>query len=108
MAHPFIEKEFCVYIMASGPRSVLYVGMTGDIVGRATEHREGLIEGFTRKYKVDRLVWYERHDAPEAAYRRETAIRRWRRDWKIELVEKMNPTWRDLFGDILREQGFEP
>ncbi len=108
MARPFIEKDFWVYRMASGPRSVLYVGMTSDLVGRAEEHREGLIDGFTEKYKVDRLVWYERRDEPEHDFRRENAIKRWRRDWKIERVEKSNPTWRDLFGDILREQGFEP
>ena len=108
MARPFIEKDFWVYIMAGGPRGVLYVGMTSDLAGRADEHREARIDGFTKRYKVDRLVWYERHDEPEAAFRREKAIKRWRRDWKIEMIEKMKPTWRDLFGDILREHGFEP
>ncbi len=108
MASPLVEKEFWVYIMASGPRGVLYVGMTSDLVGRAEEHRERLIDGFTKRYGVDRLVWYERHTEPEAALGRERAIKRWRRDWKIELIETGNPTWRDLFADVLSEDGFAP
>jgi putative endonuclease len=103
---PFVEKDFWVYIVASKPRGVLYTGMTSDLVGRAEEHRERLIDGFTSKYWVGRLVWYERHAEPEAAQRREKAIKRWRRDWKIEMIEAANPTWRDLFEDVLREQGF--
>lgn len=102
-----MEKIFFVYIMANGPRGVLYVGMTSDLTGRAWEHRERVLEGFTRKYGVDRLVYYERHDEAAEAARRERSMKRWRRDWKIELVEKTNPTWRDLFADAVREDGFE-
>ena len=97
----FEPKDFWVYIMASGPRCVLYTSMTSDLVGRATQHRERQIEGFTKRYWVSRLVWFESHDDAAAADQRERAIKRWRRDWKIALVEKDNPTWRDLFPDIM-------
>ena len=100
-------KLFFVYIMASGPRGVLYVGMTSDMAGRAWEHRERLLKGFTRRYRADRLVYFERHDEAASARKRERAMKRWRRDWKIELIEKDNPTWRDLFGDLVRAEGFE-
>lgn len=100
-------KVFYVYITASGPRGVLYVGMTSDLAGRAWQHRERVLEGFTRRYWVDRLVYFEPYDQAIIAARRERAMKRWRRDWKIKLVEKDNPTWRDLFGDVVRSQGFE-
>jgi len=100
-------KVLHVYIMASKPRGVLYVGMTSDLAGRAWKHRQRVLEGFTRRYWVDRLVYFERHADASLAARRERAMKRWRRDWKIELVEKHNPTWRDLFADVLREDGFE-
>lgn len=102
-----LAKSFWLYIMASGPRGVLYVGMTSDLPGRALEHREGLIDGFTKRYGVGRLVYFEGHDDAAEAARRERAMKRWRRDWKIELVEKTNPTWRDLFAEVLREQGYD-
>ena len=80
-------KVFHVYIMASKPRGVLYVGMTSDLAGRAWKHREHVLEGFSKRYWVDRLVYFERHDDAGVAARRERAMKRWRRDWKIELVE---------------------
>jgi putative endonuclease len=100
-------KTFHVYIMASKPRGVLYVGMTSDLAGHAWKHRERVLEGFTKRYWVDRLVYFERHDDASVAARRERTMKRWRRDWKIELIEKHNPTWRDLFADVLRDDGFE-
>jgi putative endonuclease len=100
-------KFYWVYIMASGPRGVLYVGMSSDLVGRADEHRLRVLDGFTKRYSVDRLVYFEIHDEADVAARRERSIKRWRRDWKIELIEKDNPTWRDLFDDLARSQGFE-
>ena len=100
-------KGFYVYIMASGPRGVLYVGMTSGLSGRAWEHRERVLEGFTKRYWVDRLVYFERHEDAASAARRERAMKRWRRDWKIELIERHNPTWRDLFADVVRDAGFE-
>ena len=102
-----MSKQFFVYIMANGPRGVLYIGMTSDLPGRAWEHRERLLKGFTKRYGVDRLVYFEPHDDAYIAAQRERAMKRWRRDWKIELVEKRNPTWRDLFGDVVRSDGFE-
>ena len=100
-------KVYSVYILASGPRGVVYVCMTSELARRTWQHRERVREGFTRRYWVDRLDYFERHlDAREAA-RRERAMKRWRRDWKIELIEKDNPTWRDLFGDVVRSEGYD-
>ncbi|MDX2289953.1 MAG: GIY-YIG nuclease family protein [Hyphomicrobiaceae bacterium] len=92
---------------ASGPRGVIYVGMTSDLPRRAWQHRERVLAGFTKRYWVDRLVYCEDHADSFAAAKRECDLKRWRRDWKIALVEKNNPTWRDLFGDIVRDRGFE-
>jgi putative endonuclease len=100
-------KLYWVYIMASRPRGVLYVGMTSDRPGRAWQHRERVREGFTKRYWVGRLVYFERYEDAAVAARRERALKRWRRDWKIELIEKHNPTWRDLFSEVLAEEGFE-
>ena len=102
-----LPKIFHVYIMASKPRGVLYVGMSSDLAGRARKHREHVLEGFTKRYWVDRLVYFERHEDARFAVRRERAMKRWRRDWKIELIERHNPTWRDLFADVVRDDGFE-
>jgi putative endonuclease len=102
--HERSAKEFYVYITASGPRGVLYVGMTSDLGGRTWDHRERVLDGFTKRYWAGRLVYCE--DASVAA-KRERAMKRWRRDWKVELVEKHNPTWRDLFEDVVRAEGFE-
>ena len=100
-------KEFWVYIMTNEPRGVLYVGVTSDLAGRAWQHREGVIKGFTRRYGLRRLVYFERQNDASTAMQRECAMKRWRRDWKLELIEQHNPTWRDLFGDVVREAGFD-
>lgn len=100
-------KTYWVYITASKPRVVLYVGLTSDLAGRTWEHRERVVEGFTRRYWVDRLVNIEAHDDAAAAAKRERSLKRWRRDWKIELIEKDNPTWSDLFGEVVRNDGAE-
>ena len=100
-------KVYHVYITASRPRIVLYVGMTSDLAARAWQHRERVREGFTKRYWVDQLVYFEAHDDARIAARRERAMKRWRRDWKIALIEKHNPTWRDLFADVLDAGGFE-
>ena len=105
---PYCGKTYWVYIMASAPRGILYVGMTSDLANRILEHRGRMLDGFTKRYGVDRLVYFEAHDEAEVAVRRERAMKRWRRDWKIELVETSNPTWRDLFDGVLRDAGFEP
>ena len=100
-------KIFYVYITASGPRGVLYVGMTSDLAARGWQHRERVLEGFTKRYWAGRLVYFERHDTAASAKQRENSLKRWRRDWKIELIEKDNPTWRDLFADVVRADGYE-
>lgn len=105
--HDRSTRDFYVYITASKPRGVLYVGMTSDLAGRAWEHRERLIDGFTKRYWVDRLVYFERHDDADKAATRERLMKRWRRDWKIELIEASNPTWADLFPEAVRLDGFE-
>ena len=100
-------KAHYIYILASGPRGVLYVGMTSTLADRAWEHRERVLDGFSQRYWIGRLVYFEEHDDASVAAKRERALKRWRRDWKIELVEKHNPTWRDLFADVVRAEGHE-
>ncbi len=102
----FDAKDYWVYIMTNESRGVLYVGMTSDLVGRAVQHSDRLLDGFTKKYGVNRLVYFESHDQAHIAARRERAMKRWRRDWKIELIEQANPTWRDLFGEVLQAHGY--
>jgi putative endonuclease len=105
---PQQPKRYWVYITTNVPRGVLYVGMTSDLPRRAWEHQNKLLKGFTQRYSADRLVYFEEHPDAASAARRERAMKRWLRDWKIELVEKGNPTWRDLHAEVLREFGFEP
>ncbi len=95
------EKQFFVYILAGKPNGTLYVGVTSDLVKRAWEHRQGFVEGFTKKYGVKRLVYYEVHDNAENAITREKRIKKWRRAWKIRLIEEFNPEWDDLYDVIV-------
>ena len=90
----------CVYIMASGTRGTLYVGVTSNLEVRAAQHRQGLVAGFSSKYRVHALVWFEAHGTMESAILREKAIKAWKRAWKLELVENANPEWRDLFPEL--------
>jgi len=94
-----------VYIMASQLRGTLYTGVTSDLASRAYQHREGLIDGFTSDYGVKMLVWLEHHGTMEAAIQREKRIKKWRRLWKIQLIEETNLHWEDLAVSML---GFEP
>jgi putative endonuclease len=96
----FLTDDYFVYILASRKHGTLHVGVTNDLARRVFEHREGLIKGFTYKYDVKRLVYFELHDDILEAIRREKLIKRWRRDWKIELVERDNPDWRDLYPNL--------
>jgi putative endonuclease len=102
---PFRVKCPCVYILASRRNGTLYIGVTSDLPNRVSLHRQDLIEGFTKKYGVHLLVYYEMHPTMEAAIRREKQLKEWRRLWKIRLIESMNPEWMDLFdeetGEIL-------
>ena len=96
------EKNPCVYILASRRNGTLYISVTSDLFQRMPQHKQGLIEGFTKTYRVHRLVYYEMHPTMDAA-RREKQIKEWRRLWKIRLIESMNPEWVDLFDEATGE-----
>jgi putative endonuclease len=89
-------KQPCVYILASGRAATLYVGVTSDLLARLIQHREGLIPGFTSRYGVTRLVWYEMADTMDGAILREKQLKKWNRDWKLRLIEEHNADWADL------------
>jgi putative endonuclease len=89
-----------VYMMASGRHGTLYIGVTGQFIPRISQHREAATPGFTSRYEVKRLVWYEMHDNIVAAIAREKALKRYRRQWKINLIERDNPNWDDLFKSL--------
>lgn len=91
---------FYTYILASGPAGTLYTGSTDDLAKRVYEHREKVRKGFTARYNVTRLVWFEFFEDRENAFRRERRIKEWRRKWKVELIEAMNPEWRDLYPEL--------
>ncbi len=90
------ELQPCVYILASAYLGTLYVGVTSNLIGRLMQHRTGRFQGFASRYGVLRLVWFEMADMMEAAIATEKRIKRWRRDWKISLIEQTNPAWIDL------------
>ena len=94
-------KQPCVYILASRRNGTLYVGVTSDIVRRIWQHKNDMAQGFTQKYRVHTLVWYELYADMESAIGREKAIKEWKRAWKLELIEASNPGWRDLYGEIV-------
>ena len=94
-------KTPCLYIITNKTHGTLYVGVTSDLVQRIWQHKNGLIEGFSKRYGLKMLVWFEQHESMESAIVRERNVKYWRRDWKIQLIEESNPTWRDLYSDIL-------
>jgi len=96
-----MSKQPAVYILASKRNGTLYIGVTSDIIKRTWEHKNDSVEGFTKRYRVHRLVYYELHEDMESAIRREKQMKKWNRDWKLELIEKQNPDWRDLWEGIL-------
>jgi putative endonuclease len=89
-----------VYLLASKPYGTLYVGVTSDLARRVWEHRVRAVRGFTARYGVDRLVWFEAHDSADVAMLREKQIKEWKRDWKINLIERDNPRWIDLYPNL--------
>ena len=95
-----VEKQPAVYILASKRNGTLYIGVTSDLVKRVWQHKNGVIGGFTKKYKLHCLVWYELHSSMETAIIREKRLKVWKRQWKLELIEKMNPEWNDLYDSI--------
>ncbi len=95
-------KNFHIYILASKRNGTLYVGITGSLVKRIYEHKHDLVDGFTKKYQVHDLVWYDACQAAETAITREKQIKAWKRSWKLKLIEESNPDWKDLYEDICR------
>lgn len=93
-------KCYYVYILASGKNGTLYIGVTGDLIRRVMEHKNGKIAGFTEKYKTNQLVYYEQTATIISAIEREKQMKAWKRSWKINLIEAVNPQWRDLYEDI--------
>ena len=95
------ERIPCVYILTSAARGTLYIGVTSDLPGRIWQHKNDQTDGFTKKYGIHTLVWYEVHGEMESAILREKSLKAWRRTWKLELIESANPDWRDLYQDVL-------
>jgi len=96
-----LAKQYYVYILASKRNGTLYVGVTDNLIKRVWQHKEDLIESFTKKYSVKMLVYYEIHQDIEEAIKREKQIKGWKRQWKIELIEKENSEWKDLYDDLI-------
>ena len=98
-----VDFQPCVYLMASRRNGTLYCGVTSNLLQRIAQHRDGSMEGFTSRYSVKTLVWFEQHETMESAIQREKRIKKWNRAWKLRLIEADNPDWRDLAVDF----GFE-
>ena len=96
-----MEKQPCVYLLASKRNGTLYTGVTSNLLKRVWEHKNNLVESFTSKHGVHTLVWYEMHDTMESAIQREKAIKNWKRAWKIKTIEALNPRWGDLYQDLI-------
>jgi putative endonuclease len=96
-----MERRGYVYIMASGRNGTIYIGVTSDLIARAHQHRNGLVDGFTKKYGCKILVWFETHDTIEGARARELQMKKWNRIWKLREIETMNPDWNDLFESLI-------
>jgi putative endonuclease len=96
-----VNKQPAVYILASKRNGTLYIGVTSDLVKRISEHRNDMVEGFTKRYGVHQLVWYELHENMESAIEREKRLKEWKRKWKLELIESTNPNWLDLYYTIV-------
>ena len=95
-----MDRHFYVYILASRKHGTIYIGVTNDLIRRVYEHKQKLVPGFTKDYDVDKLVYYEIFDDPESAIVREKRLKRWKRDWKIVLIEDSNPNWDDLYSEL--------
>ena len=96
-----MDKQPAVYILASKKNGTLYVGVTSNLVKRVWAHKNNLTEGFTKRYEVHYLVWYEMHECMESAIQREKRVKGWKRAWKMELIENNNPHWKDLYHTIV-------
>ena len=96
-----MERQPCVYMLASKRNGTLYTGVTSNLLKRVWEHKNNLVESFTSKYGVHTLVWYELHDTMDSAIQREKAIKNWKPVWKLKVIERMNSRWHDLYSDLL-------
>jgi len=97
-----MERIPCVYILASHRNGTLYTGVTSNLIQRVYQHQNEVVPGFTHKYTVHHLVWYERHETMESAILREKRIKKWNRLWKLRIIEEMNPEWDDLYSKIIQ------
>jgi putative endonuclease len=95
------NAQYYVYILASKRNGTLYIGVTSELIKRVYEHKNNLINGFTKKYDVHNLVYYEPTEDINSAIKREKQLKKWKRAWKIEIIEKVNPKWRDLYFDLI-------
>ena len=96
-----MNKLPAVYILANKRNGTLYIGVTSDLIKRVWEYKQDIVEGFTKKYGVHHLVWYELYESMESAIVREKRLKEWKRNWKLELIESMNPDWQDLYNTIV-------
>lgn len=96
-----MERQPCVYLLSCNKNGTLYVGVTSNLIKRIWEHKNNLVHGFTNQYSVHNLVWYELHETMDSAIAREKAIKNWKRQWKINLIQKANPKWMDLYHTLL-------
>jgi putative endonuclease len=96
-----VNRQPAVYILASKGNGTLYIGVTSDLVKRIWQHKKNMDEGFTKRYSVHRLVWYEIHESMESAIEREKRLKEWKRRWKLELIDSSNPYWQDLYHTIV-------
>ncbi|MGB3403150.1 MAG: GIY-YIG nuclease family protein [Microcoleaceae cyanobacterium] len=94
-------KQPCVYILASKPNGTLYIGVTSNLIKRVWQHKNNLVEGFTHKYSVHQLVYFELYDDMAEAITREKRLKKWNRSWKVRLIEEQNPKWKDLYEGLL-------
>ena len=101
MVENLLRKQPCVYMMANKRHGTLYIGVTSDVVRRAWQHRTGAADGFTKRYGLDKLVWFEFHETMNDAIKHEKAMKKWLRAWKTSLIDKTNPPWRDLLQDLV-------
>jgi len=96
-----MDKQPAVYILASSRNGTLYIGVTSDLVGRTWQHREHVVDGFTKKHAVTQLVWYDLRGTMDGAITREQQLKKWNRSWKVRLIEEQNPYWNDLWAAIV-------
>jgi putative endonuclease len=96
-----MNRQPAVYILASKRNGTLYIGVTSDLIKRVWEHKNNVVKGFTERYNVHQLVWYELHETMESAIRKEKMLKNWKRAWKLKLIERSNPNWEDLYVTIV-------